>query len=99
MNASYDKAFENVFVWEEPYQIYLTWKAGYTMYLPNVQVIWHNWDRSYRPTFYYDALKFSKAKLKKLNSSSKLISMDSAAEGDRIRRIIYADKEFIRYID
>ena len=28
-NAGYDKAFENVFYWEEQYQAYLAWKAGY----------------------------------------------------------------------
>ena len=28
-NAGYDKDFENVFYWEEQYQAYLAWKAGY----------------------------------------------------------------------
>ena len=28
-NAGFDKQFENVFYWEEPYQSYLAWKAGY----------------------------------------------------------------------
>ena len=28
-NAGYDKDFENVFYWEEQYQSYLAWKAGY----------------------------------------------------------------------
>ena len=28
-NAGYDKDFDNVFYWEEPYQAYLAWKAGY----------------------------------------------------------------------
>ena len=50
-NAGYDAEFNNVFIWEEPYQGYLAWKAGYTLYAPMRQDIWHLWDRSYRPIF------------------------------------------------
>ena len=70
------------------------------MYAPNVQDIWHNWDRTYRPTFNTDARKFSKAKLKKLDGSATFDSFfDSKGQGNRIRRIMYADKEFVRYTD
>ena len=34
-NAGYDKAFDFVFNWEEPYQGYLAWKAGYKFYAPH----------------------------------------------------------------
>ena len=77
LNAGYDKEYDNVFLWEEPYQIYKTWKAGYTMYIPNGQDIFHNWDRTYRPSFKTDARDFSKAKQKKLDGSSKSFMFDS----------------------
>ena len=47
-NAGYDKELENVFYWEEPYQSYLAWKAGYKLYTPSEQVNFYFWDRSYR---------------------------------------------------
>ena len=51
LNAGYDKNFDNVFNWEEPYQTYLAWKAGYKLYNPHQILIYHMWDRSYRPKF------------------------------------------------
>ena len=35
LNAGYDVNFDNVFSWEEPYQTYLSWKAGYKLYAMN----------------------------------------------------------------
>ena len=53
LDAGYDTNFTNVsvFNWEEPYAAYLAWKAGYTLYAPNEQIFWHNWDRTYRPDY------------------------------------------------
>ena len=41
LNAGYEGKFENVFSWEEPYQAYLAFKAGYTLYAPNEVIMWH----------------------------------------------------------
>ena len=43
LDAGYDTQFSNIgiFKWEEPYQAYLAWKAGYTLYSPNEQIVWH----------------------------------------------------------
>ena len=65
-NAGYDKEFENLFYWEEQYQAYLAWKAGYQFYIPNVQVNFHLWDRSYRPQFGSDVKDFASDNRKKL---------------------------------
>ena len=37
LDAGYDTYFTNaiIFNWEEPYQAFLAWKAGYTLYAPN----------------------------------------------------------------
>ena len=34
-NAGYSKHFDHVFNWEEPFQTYLAWKAGYRFYAPH----------------------------------------------------------------
>ena len=34
-NAGYSQQFDHVFNWEEPFQAYLAWKAGYRFYAPN----------------------------------------------------------------
>ena len=98
-NAGYDKEFENVFYWEEQYQGYLAWKAGYSLYTPTVQVNYHLWDRSYRPRFGTDAVEFDQAKQEKLDGQKKLETFENKLQGDRIRRIVYGDKEYIRYMD
>ena len=54
LNAGYDCNFDNIFIWEEPYQTYLAWKAGYKFYAPNRPAIWHMWDRTYRPKYGID---------------------------------------------
>ena len=54
LNAGYSKHFDNVYAWEEPFQYYLLWKAGYTAYSPHEPVIYHNYERSYRPDFAAD---------------------------------------------
>ena len=70
-NAGYSKEYENVFNWEEFLQTYLAWKAGYKLYALNEKVVWHLWDRSFRPLFAKDATNFSKEKQKSLNQSGK----------------------------
>ena len=77
----------------------MAWKSGYTLYAPNVQDIWHLWDRSYRPSFGSDAQSFANKKQKNLSGSAKLDMFDSKAEGDRIRRILYGDKKWRQYMD
>ena len=69
------------------------------MYSPNESHIWHLWDRSYRPLFGHEAQKFSSKNQNKLKGTSKLDMFDSKVEGDKIRRILYGDKEFRRYMD
>ena len=56
IDAGYDKAFTdiNVFHWEEPYSIYLAWKAGYTVYSPNQEILWHLFRREDRLTYEED---------------------------------------------
>lgn len=54
LNAGYDRNVDNIFIWEEPYQTYLAWKAGYKFYAPNRPAIWHMWDRTYRPKYGID---------------------------------------------
>ena len=34
-NVGYDSQFDHVWTWEETYQFYMSWKAGYTLYVPN----------------------------------------------------------------
>ena len=89
----------NIFVHEEPYMTYRAWKAGYTLYAPNEQVIWHLWDRSYRHKFYEDVRTFSDEKKKKLAGNDKIFAYDNKAQGDIIRKEIFADKEYRRYMD
>ena len=54
LNAGYESNVNYVFHWEEPYQGYLAWKAGYTLYSPNEFVMWHLWDQDYRKRFESD---------------------------------------------
>ena len=97
-NAGYRREYSNVFKWEEPLQTYLAFKAGYKMYALNEQVIWHLWDRSFRPRFAEDAVKFSKKKQKALNSNSTHF-FDNKTENLAIRRLLWGDKDFRRYFD
>ena len=66
LNAGYSERFDNIFVWEEPYQTYLAWKAGYKLYAMNDLLMWHQWEKSGRPNFGKDAQTFSMKKQKKL---------------------------------
>ena len=68
LNAGYDVNYDNVFSWEEPYQTYLTWKAGYKLYAMHESVIWHSYHRAYRPRFQEDGKHFSKSKKKSLET-------------------------------
>ena len=54
LNAGYSTHFNTVFQWEEPYQTYLAWKAGYQLYSPNESFVFHLYDRSYRPAYEAD---------------------------------------------
>ena len=54
LNAGYDGDYNYVFYWEETYQAYLAWKAGYTIYAPNDVIVWHRFDSTYRPVFLQD---------------------------------------------
>ena len=56
-NAGYSDDLNNVFQWEEPYQTYLAWKAGYKLYSPTKNYVFHLYDRSYRPAFASDKKK------------------------------------------
>ena len=100
-NAGYDKNYDFVFNWEEPYQSYLTWKAGYRMYAPNKTVVWHLWDRSYRPLVSDNTQTIAKSynMKKKADTNSKYDYGDSRGQSMQIRRIIYGDKEYRHYLD
>ena len=54
--------YDNVFSWEEIWMAYKYWSAGYTLYAPNETVLHHNWDRTYRPTFFNEQKKSENAK-------------------------------------
>ena len=41
LNAGYSKEFDNIYQWEEPFLSYLAWKAGYTLYAPNQNIVYH----------------------------------------------------------
>ena len=60
LNAGYVSDIDNIFLWEEPYQTYLAWKAGYKLYAPNEVACWHLWDRTYRPLYGIDDEKIKK---------------------------------------
>ena len=60
LNAGYVSDVDNIFIWEEPLQTYLAWKAGYRYYAPNVPAVWHMWDRTYRPKYGIDEEKLKK---------------------------------------
>ena len=72
----------------------MAWKAGYKFYIPNKNVIWHLWDRSYRPRFNEEA-----EEMKKLQKNKDIEQFDSKKQGDIIRRKIYGDREYLRYLD
>ena len=96
IDAGYDTAFtgKSVFNWEEPYQAYLAWKAGYTLYAPNELIFWHSWTRSYRPSYAGD-----KSKMFTLTKEAEKMNSEYLVFGRQIRRIMFADKEFRRYYD
>ena len=77
----------------------MAWKAGYKFYIPNEKVLWHLWDRSYRPRFGSDVKDFSAAKKKKLQGNADTEQFDNKKQGDIIRRKIYGDREYVRYLD
>ena len=54
VNAGYVQDIDNIFIWEEPFQTYRAWKAGYKFYAPNEPAVWHMWNRTYRPKYGID---------------------------------------------
>ena len=68
---------------------YWYWKQGYTIYAPNETIIWHNYDRSYRPQFTADG--WDKGEPKFINTYYK--------NGKRMREMIFGDEEYRRYMD
>ena len=68
LNAGYDSNYNYVYHWEEQYQRYLAWKAGYTVYTPRNFFLWHLWDRRYRPEFEddFENEKIEEKKIKEL---------------------------------
>ena len=49
-NAGHVDEEEN-YTWEDFAISYMYWKKGYTIYAPNEMLIWHNYNRDYRPGF------------------------------------------------
>ena len=90
LNAGYEEV-ANVFSWEEPYQAYLAWKAGYTIYAPNEVVMWHQWVRDYKPSYEVDNIIT-------LDRQTK-INHEYGVHSKQIRRTIFGDKEFRHYYD
>ena len=41
--ASHDPALENLFAWEELWMAYTYWKEGFTLYVPNISVVYYNY--------------------------------------------------------
>ena len=69
------------------------------MYIPNKKDIWHLWDRSYRPRFGSDVKDFADEKKKQLSGNAALEQFENKKQGDIIRRKIYGDREYVRYMD
>ena len=90
--AGHDATFENNFSWEEIWMAYAYWRAGYTVYAPNETIIWHNYDRSYRPQYGLDKEAHTEDKGRKHVETYYL-------NGRRMRELIFGDEEYRRYMD
>ena len=90
--AGHDGSYTNLFSWEEIWMAYIYWKKGYTLYAPNDVLIFHNYDRTYRPNFGPDqeAMAADKGRdhLDKYRQN-----------GKRMRETIVGDTEYRRYMD
>ena len=94
LNAGYESNKHQLYIGEEPYQRYKAWKAGYTMYTPSKFIIWHLWDRSYRHEFEEDfAIEREDEKKQKFLVQASFVE---EVLKKRLRRIMYADKEYRR---
>ena len=91
-NAGHDGSFENNFSWEEIWMAYAYWKAGYTLYAPNENIVYHYYDRTIRPLQYVD--KETEAK-----DGGKDFWASYVANGKRMREKIIGDAKFRRYMD
>ena len=47
--AGHDSAFEDYYMQEELWMTYAYWKAGYKLYSPSEVILYHLYDRNYRP--------------------------------------------------
>ena len=54
LECGYSDEVDNLFFGEELLQMQKLYKAGYRMYSPNMNLIYHLWERQYRPTFTSD---------------------------------------------
>ena len=92
-NAGHDESLENNFSWEEIWMSYMYWKKGYTLYAPNEVLIWHNYNRSYRPQFDTD-----KGKILQHSKTARHGDVFFKNSKD-IRHQIFKDAEFREYMD
>ena len=90
--AGHDGSFENLFAWEELWMAYMYWKKGYTLYSPHQTVIWHTYERDYRPVQYTDAqTEFGDEEAEKWVN-------DYFRDARRMREKIFGDAEFRHYM-
>ena len=68
------------------------WKKGYTLYSPHKHVVYHYYDRSFRPLAHVDAENEAKDKGASYWESY-------FANGKRMRELIIGDAEFRKYMD
>ena len=53
--CGYCDEVDNLFFGEELFMMQKLWRNGYKLYSPSTNLIYHLWDRQYRPTFAADA--------------------------------------------
>ena len=92
-NAGHEDNEKN-FSWEELMMSYMYWKKGYTIYAPSETLIYHNYDRDYRP-------QFDKDKQEILQWNPHLRSKDGTyfKNSKSMRQKIFYDPEFRKYMN
>lgn len=55
-SCPYDPSLTNLFFGEETAMLARLWTAGFNMYHPTRNVVWHCWSRAYRPSFRENAM-------------------------------------------
>ena len=63
-DCPYEAEFENVFNWEEVHLHLRCRSKGYNLYAPHKNLVFHNWDRTYRPLFFGDNMRGNTEKAK-----------------------------------